>query len=191
MGIIYRKSLKGIDELAFKTTGLPMRLMSYLSVVNGESTVEQLAAQHRQLPSLDVVLQGLCEQGFLEVASSAANVVQMNTARVGNGAPEYSTPVSPSNVPPMMQQAIQSPMQQQLPRQATGFTPELDLIKTNMVRDISSILGSDAAQVIQKIQGCHTKDDLFATMMGIKKIITIYANAAQAEKFAIKYQSLV
>jgi hypothetical protein len=188
MGIIYRKSLKGIDELAFKTTGLPMRLVSYLSVVNGESSVEQLAGQHRQLPSLDVVLQGLCEQGFLEVVSNAANVVPMNAARVSNGAPEYAAP--PMQAP--LQQPIQQPMQQRPPMPAAmGYSPELDLVKSNMVRDVSALLGADSAPVIQKIQGCHTKDDLFAAMMGIKKIISIYANPAQADKFAAKYQSLV
>ncbi len=76
MAVVYRKSLKGIDEVAFKTTGLPMRMMSYLMVVDGQSSVEQLAERNRQLPSLDVVLQGLMEQGFLEVASTQANVVE-------------------------------------------------------------------------------------------------------------------
>lgn len=75
MSIVYRKSLKGIDEVAFKSTGLPMRMASYLLVVDGESSVDQLAARNPQLPSLSIVLQGLMEQGFLEVASSSANVV--------------------------------------------------------------------------------------------------------------------
>lgn len=75
MSIVYRKSLKGIDEVAFKSTGLPMRMASYLLVVDGESTVDQLSAKNPQLPSMSIVLQGLMEQGFLEVASSSANVV--------------------------------------------------------------------------------------------------------------------
>lgn len=75
MSIVYRKSLKGIDEVAFKSTGLPTRMASYLLVVDGESSMDQLAARNPQLPSLSIVLQGLMEQGFLEVASSSANVV--------------------------------------------------------------------------------------------------------------------
>jgi hypothetical protein len=193
MGTIYRKSLKGIDELAFKTSGLPMRLMSYLAVVDGESNIEQLAARNPQLPSLDVVLQGLQQQGFVEVAGSDANVVQMNTMRVGNGAPmQMQAPQVPAYAPaPTYAPApMQQPMPQQMPANV-GYSPELEIIKGNMVKDVSAVLGSDAAPVIQKIQGCRTKDDLFASMMGIKKIITIYANSVAAEKFAARYQSLI
>lgn len=64
MSIVYRKSLKGIDEVAFKSTGLPMRMASYLLVVDGESSVDQLAARNPQLPSSSIVLQGLMGAGF-------------------------------------------------------------------------------------------------------------------------------
>jgi hypothetical protein len=192
MSIIYRKSLKGIDELAFKTSGLPMRLMSYLTVIDGETGVEQLTARHPQLPSMAIVLQGLAEQGFLEVAGAAANVVQMPAARVANGGP-IPMGAQPVYAQQPMQQPIQQPMQQpmQQPAMQAFGSPELDMIKASMVKDVSGILGADAAPVIQKIQNCRSKDDLFGSMMGIKKIITIYANAGLAEKFAARYQSLI
>jgi hypothetical protein len=189
MGIIYRKSLKGIDELAFKTYGLPMRLMSYLMAVDGESNMEQLMSRNPQLPSMDVVLAGLVQQGFLEVAGSDVNVVQMNNLRVGNGANVAMQSPAPSYKPAPA--PMQAQMQQPAPVMQGGYTPELDGIKSNMVKDVSSILGTDAGPVIQKIQACRTKDDLFASMMGIKKIITIYANAGLAEKFAARYQALI
>ncbi len=187
MSAIYRKSLKGIDEVAFKTSGLPMRMMSYLLVVDGQSSVEQLAERNRHLPSLDVVLQGLMEQGFLEAVNSQANVVEMQQARVSNGAPRPAYAPAPMQQP--MQQPIQAPQQNYAPQMA-AFSPELDVIKANMVRDVSALLGADAAPVIQKIQGCITKDDLFSTMMGIKKIITIYTDRAAADKFGTRYQML-
>lgn len=192
MGMIYRKSLKGIDELAFKTHGLPMRLMSYLMVVDGETSVDQLMARNPQLPSIDAVLQGLVQQGFIEVAGSDANVVQMNNMRVGNGAPMQMQAPAPSYSAPRMQQPMQQQMPQQMqPNNNAGYSPELEIIKANMVKDVSGILGTDAAPVIQKIQACRTKDDLFGSMMGIRKIISIYANAALADKFAARYQSLI
>ena len=58
MSIVYRKSLKGIDEVAFKSGGLPMRMASYLLAVDGESSVDQLAAKNPQLPSLQNDRQG-------------------------------------------------------------------------------------------------------------------------------------
>ncbi len=203
MSVIYRKSFKGIDEVAFKSNGLPMRMMSYLLVVDGESSIDQLAARNPQLPSLQAVLQGLAEQGFLEVAGSAANVVEMSGMRVANGAPTqgYAQPMQQ----PMQQQAY-APQQQQAyaPQQQSAYAPqqptyappppaffaELESYKANMTRDISALLGADAAPVISKIQACRSKDELFTAMMGIKKIIGIYTDRNAADKFGAKYGAL-
>ncbi len=186
MSIVYRKSLKGIDEVAFKSAGLPMRMASYLLVVDGESSVDQLAARNPQLPSLGIVLQGLLEQGFLEVASISANVVSMTPMRMGNGANVMASQPAPQ---PQPQPTYQSAPASMLVPGMNSF-PELETIKVNMVRDVSSLLASDAGPVIAKIQACRTKDDLFATMMGIKKIVSIYLDRNAAEKFALRYPSL-
>ena len=192
MSIIYRKSLKGIDEVAFKSTGLPMRLSSYLLAVDGLSSVDQLVARNAQLPSMAAVLQGLMEQGFLEVAGNAANVVNLAPMRVGNGAPVMSPAPAPTYTQPTYAPApAPAPEQSYSPQpQPQNYFPELETIKGNMVRDVSTLLGADASQVINKIQACRTKDDLFATMMGVKKIILIYADRNAADKFALRYQVL-
>lgn len=203
MSAIYRKSFKGIDEVAFKSNGLPMRMMSYLLVVDGEASVDQLAARNPQLPSLQAVLQGLAEQGFLEVAGSAANVVEMSGMRVANGAPTQGyaqpmqQPMQQQGYAPQQQQAY-APQQQPAyaPQQPTyappppAFFPELESYKANMTRDVSALLGADAAPVISKIQACRSKDELFAAMMGIKKIIGIYTDRNAADKFGAKYGAL-
>ena len=200
MSIIYRKSLKGIDEVAFKSGGLPMRLSSYLLAVDGQSSVDQLVARNAQLPSMAAVLQGLMEQGFLEVAGNAANVVNLAPMRVGNGAPVMSSAPTPNYTPPSYTPPTYAPpayapapapeQSYAPPPQPQNYFPELETIKGNMVRDISTLLGADASQVINKIQACRTKDDLFATMMGVKKIILIYADRNAADKFAMRYQVL-
>lgn len=199
MSVIYRKSLKGIDEVAFKSTGLPLRLASYLLAVDGQASVDQLVARNAQLPSMAAVLQGLLEQGFLEVAGTAANVVNLAPMRVGNGAPIMSAapqPAPASYAPQPAPEHNYAPAPQQAPQQTPqqapqpNYFPELETYKSNMVRDVSTMLGADAAQVINKIQACRTKDDLFATMMGVKKIISIYADRSAAEKFATRYQML-
>jgi hypothetical protein len=46
MSTVYRKSLKGIDELAFKSGNIPLRLMSYLLAVDGVSSSDELAANN-------------------------------------------------------------------------------------------------------------------------------------------------
>jgi hypothetical protein len=196
MSNVYRKSFKGIDEVAFKTSGLPMRMMSYLLVVDGESSVDQLVARNPQLPSLAAVLQGLQEQGFLEVAGTVANVVGIGAARVANGAPmqQYQQPMQQQpqqqyQPQPQQYQPQQAP-QQNYAQQQPVPSVELEMVKTNMMRDISGILGADAAPVISKIQACRTRDELFSTMIGIKKIITIYSDRNAADKFGAKYNNL-
>jgi hypothetical protein len=198
MSNVYRKSFKGIDEVAFKTTGLPMRMMSYLLVVDGESSVDQLVARNPQLPSLAAVLQGLAQQGFLEVASVAANVVGIGAARVANGAPMQNyqqqqpmqqQPQQQYQPQPQQYQPQQQP-QQNYAQQQPVPSAELEMVKTNMMRDVSGILGSDAAPVISKIQACRTRDELFSTMIGIKKIITIYSDRNAADKFGARYNNL-
>lgn len=190
MSIIYRKSLKGIDEVAFKSSGLPMRLSSYLLAVDGQSSVDQLVARNAQLPSMATVLQGLMEQGFLEVAGNAANVVNLAPMRAGNGATVMSPAPAPAYSQPAYAPAPAPEQSYAPPPQPQNYFPELETIKGNMVRDVSTLLGADASQVINKIQSCRTKDDLFATMMGVKKIISIYADRNAADKFATRYQML-
>ena len=190
MSSIYRKTLKGIDEVAFKSTGLPLRLLSYLLAVDGEASVDQLAARNPQLPSIAVVLQGLADQGFLEVIGTAANVVDLAQARVSNGANHVYGNTSTANPNPPPMYAPPSPPPPSYAQAPAGYFPELEIYKSNMSRDVSALLGADAGPVIQKIQACRTKDDLFAAMMGIKKIITIYLDRNAAEKFGTRYNAL-
>lgn len=191
MSTIYRQSLKGIDEVAFKSGGLPLRLMSYLLVVDGVSSVDQLVARNPNMPSMQVVLQGLMGQGFIEVAGVSANVVDIAQMRVGNGQ-SINMPMPPSQQPAYapLQQQISQPAQQPSYRPAGDYFPELENYKATMIRDVTALLGADSAPVCSKIQGCKTRDDLFSTMMGIKKIITIYTNRDTAEKFSARYSVL-
>lgn len=192
MSTIYRQSLKGIDEIAFKSGALPLRLMSYLLVVDGEASVDQLTARYQNLPSMQAVLQGLCSQGFIEVSGVSANVVDIGQIRVANGA-NFAAPSmqnSPSQQSNNNFSYAQQPQSTQQYSAPVNSFPDLDNYKNSMIRDVSALLGADAAPVVNKIQGCRTRDDLFSTMMGIKKIITIYSNRDTAEKFASRYAVL-
>jgi hypothetical protein len=187
---IYRKSLKGIDELAFKSGRLTLRLTSYLLAVDGVSSTDELAARNPHLPSMDVILNGLQQQGFVEAVSAAAPPAPM-------APPVQQAQAYAQNYAPAMRSVGPVDLARQAAAAAAAagatsrpFAAELDMVKGNMVRDVSSVLGSDAGPVINKIQNCVTKDDLFAAMMGIKKIITMYVDKETAEKFAARYLTL-
>jgi hypothetical protein len=172
MPTVYRKSLKGIDEIAFKSGTLPLRLTSYLLAVDGVASTDELAARNPHLPSMDVILNGLMQQGFIELV--APNAV----------------PAAPSVAAAAPRAAYEAPAMQPAPAPAAVPGLQLESLKANMVRDVSSLLGSDAGPVINKIQNCRSRDDLFATMMGIKKIITLYVDKAAGDQFAMRYESL-
>lgn len=172
MPTVYRKSLKGIDEIAFKSGTLPLRLTSYLLAVDGVASTDELAARNPHLPSMDVILNGLMQQGFIELV--APNAV----------------PAAPPVAAAAPRAAYEAPAMQPAPAPAAVPGLQLESLKANMVRDVSSLLGSDAGPVINKIQNCRSRDDLFATMMGIKKIITLYVDKAAGDQFAMRYESL-
>jgi hypothetical protein len=171
MASVYRKTLKGMDELTFKSSSLPLRLRSYLLTVDGMSSTDELAAKNPHLPSMEVILNGLMQQGYIEPASASA------------------APHTPQHRPePARATAVEAPRKG--PQASVVTNVELEELKATMVRDVSSLLGNDAAPVIKKIQNCTTRDELFTTMMGIKKIVTLYVNRATGDKFAARYDTL-
>jgi hypothetical protein len=195
---VYRKSLKGIDEVAFNGSGLPLRMVSYLVAVDGVRNVNELTAQYPHLPAMGVMLQGLAEQGFLEVMGGAAQsgaamppALPVNPSMGALGPQGAGVMMSPAGG--AMGGAMGGAPLGYAPQQNFGTQPaaffDLNGAKSAMVRDVSSILGADAEPVIAKIQNAASKDDLFALMMGIKKIISIYAKPDVAEKFAAKHQA--
>ncbi len=112
-------------------------------------------------------------------------------AQIEQAATSYAAPMARGAANPSPAPAYVAPAAPAAPSASDEKRrSELESIKASMIRDVSVVLGADAGPVISKIQGCRTHDDLFASMMGIKKIISIYADRAKAEKFASRYESL-
>jgi hypothetical protein len=122
---------------------------------------------------MEVILNGLMQQGFIEVASAGSAAA----AAAAAARPRAAEPIRAMSAP------IAAP-----PPRAPGA--DLETMKANMVRDVSGLLGSDAGPVIDKIQNCRTRDDLFAAMMGVKKIVTMYVDKAAGDQFAARYDAL-
>jgi hypothetical protein len=162
------------------------------------------------MPSFEMVLQSLANEGFIEIAQqetaaqSADKVVPMPVARFGGGgfAPAAAPQAAPTQPrftqpqaspqprftqpePPAVQpRQPMPPVQAQVSRISKA---QIDAIKSEMIRDVSSLLGKDAPLVINKITSCQSADELFASLMGLKKIISMYSTNAYAEQFGTKY----
>ena len=171
MAIVYKKTLKGVEEVALRSSGLQLRLRAYLILVDGTKSDDDIQTLNPNLPEVTMVLAALKDEGFIEALGQQA---------------------SSANFQPTVQQ---KPQQSQQSNTATSFaaTPNnagnssfLEA-RDAMAREIAILLGKDAQMVVAKIQRCENSMDLFAMMMGLKKIIVMYANAEKAEQFSQKF----
>ena len=181
MSIIYKKSLKGVEEVALRSSGLQLRLRTYLILVDGTKSSQEIQFINPGLPEVEMVLSALLDEGFLEVLSK-------NSGN-SSSAPQATRPQTTTTT----QQTIQ---QQPTQSNATssfssttnsGNNNKFLEARANMTREIMQLLGKDAEMVVAKIQRCDNGMDLFAMMMGLKKIIGMYANAEKADAFASKF----
>lgn len=208
---VYRKTLKGTEEIAFSSYSLSERMRPYLLLVDGVCNVAVLQNRNPAMPSLEMVMQSLANEGFIEVAQSetAAQSVDkvVPMSRFGGGGfaaapaqpaapiqqPRFTQPQAPAPQPRFAQPAPPPPVQPRQPMpaiqaQASRVSKaQIDAIKSEMIRDVSALLGKDAPLVINKITSCNTTDELFAGLMGLKKIISMYSTNANAEQFGTKY----
>lgn len=194
---VFRKSLKGTEEIALRAHGLSNRLRPYLVIVDGVKSAAQLAADNPGLPEVEMVLRSLEAEGFLAIvdAGVASNVVSMPVARVGNGAPMQAPPqtqqassVSDMTIPMVTLEAMANaqPAHDNAARAAARF----DQLKRDMIGEVTVLLGRDAPLVIAKIQNCASPDALFASMMGLKKVIQMYADGEKADAFVKRFSTL-
>ncbi len=65
MELIYKKTSKGINEIATRQDGLALKLRPYLIVVDGNKSVKDLEILNPALKDLPLVLANLSEEGFI------------------------------------------------------------------------------------------------------------------------------
>ncbi len=181
MSIIYKKSLKGVEEVALRSSGLQLRLRAYLILVDGTKSAADIQFSNAGLPEVEIVLAALKDEGYLEISDQAPS---SNNSSFSNTTSQAS-PSAPANQGAPARSSDTFPA----PTNKTDNTKFI-LARDSMTREIMNLLGKDAEMVVTKIQRCETSTDLFAMMMGLKKIITMYSSAAKAEEFSNKFSYL-
>lgn len=174
MAITYKKTLKGVEEVALRSRGLQLRLRVYLILVDGAKSDEDIQMINPSLPEVVMVLAALKDEGYIESIGEAQAfqaTIQQNIQQVHQQKQQQPSPA------PSFVNTISSG------DNSARFLEARD----NMTREIMQLLGKDAEMVVSKIQRCENGMDLFAMMMGLKKIISIYANAQKADQFATKF----
>lgn len=187
MNIVYKKSLKGVEEVAIRSNGLQLRLRPYLILVDGSKSVADIQQLNPGLPEIEMVLAALLDEGYLVVVGQVPGIAAGNS-------PINAT--TQTNMPNTAQRAESFPATTNLNQGGNNLgnsnadNSKFLQARDSMTREMMSLLGKDAEMVVTKIQRCDNAMDLFAMMMGLKKIITMYASAAKAEDFANKFSHI-
>ena len=185
MAITYKKTLKGVEEVALRSSGLQLRLRAYLILVDGAKSDEDIQILNPSLPEVCMVLAALLDEGYVEAIGQAKPSTAFQQT-VQQSSQQLSQQANQQANQQRQQQASQSPSFANTSSSANNSNQFLEA-RDNMVREIMQLLGKDAEMVVAKIQRCENGMDLFAMMMGLKKIIGMYATNEKADQFATKF----
>ena len=184
MNVIYKKTLKGVEEIALRSKNLQMRLRFYLLLVDGVKSVDLIQELNPALPEVEMILSALYDEGYLQIVGD----VKSNTSNSITSNPDISQlNTTQPQVNPVDHQAANAVLSPSISKNIVENDLKFKQARETMVREIMVLLGKDAEMVVGKIQRCETSMDLFAMMMGLKKIITMYANADKADIFVNKF----
>jgi len=67
MNIVYKKTLKGVEETALRSEGLQLKLRSYLKLVDGVKSTDEIKRTNPSLLEVDVALLALQNEGYIEI----------------------------------------------------------------------------------------------------------------------------
>jgi hypothetical protein len=66
MNIIYKKTLKGVEEAALRSQGLQLKLRAYLKLVDGVKSADEIKRANPSLMEVDAALIALQNEGYIE-----------------------------------------------------------------------------------------------------------------------------
>ena len=66
MSIVYKKTLKGVEEKALRSEGLQLKLRAYLKLVDGVKSADEIKRGNPSLLEVDAALLALQNEGYIE-----------------------------------------------------------------------------------------------------------------------------
>jgi hypothetical protein len=66
MSMIYKKTLKGVEEASLRTEGLQLKLRTYLKLVDGVKSTDDIKRANPNLLDVDAALSTLKNEGYIE-----------------------------------------------------------------------------------------------------------------------------
>src|SRR5512134_83451 len=95
---VLAKTAKGAEEVKSRAHGLPQKLRSLLIMIDGTSTARDLIAKFGGIPDVEAGLQGLVDQGFVEIRGAPPAAPRAPAS--ASPAPAAPPPTPPASAPP-------------------------------------------------------------------------------------------
>ncbi len=165
MATTYRKSAKGIAEIATRANKLVPRLRSALILVDGKRSDEDLRSLLLQQP--DETLLALAAQGFIEVVS------------VSDTRPKPQPPPQPTA------QAA-APTSAAVPRPAAGLD-DFVIYRREVVRMLNEQAGPSAETMAIKLERTRSFDEIRPLLDTTRQMIDIARGAQAAANFRTRF----
>ncbi len=136
----YRKTAKGLAEMATRANKLQPRFRTALILVDGRRSEAELSSM---LPhEADETLRWLTDSGFIEVDHASANASQWGSATPGGTTSEPDAGVTPREVVPP---SARKPIAQ---------------IQRDAVRELTELVGPVAEGISLKIEKARSREEL-------------------------------
>lgn len=172
MGNIYRKTPKGLDEVATRANRLPPRARAALILVDGQRTDDELARLIQVNASETLAM--LVEQNFIEVTAEAV-----------------AAPPAAALAPPRL--ATQPPPKPIIGEHSTAEAPstmprayDFRLVQREAVRRLTDMLGPSAETLAMKMESSKDMATLRPLLIQARDLITaVRGKQAAADYIAI------
>jgi hypothetical protein len=66
MKMVYKKTLKGVEEAALRSEGLQLKLRTYLKLVDGVKSIDEIKRANPSLIEVDAAFLALQNEGYIE-----------------------------------------------------------------------------------------------------------------------------
>ena len=150
------KTAKGAEELKSRAHGLAQKLRSLLIMVDGASTAGDLLAKFGGIPEVEVGLQALVDQGFVEIGGAPM-------AAPAPAAPA-AAPAPPAGAAPQTRQQAMSAL-------------------TRMLHDA---IGPDADMLTGRLEKAKTRAEFIIAVERCTEMLAALAGKARAQAFGAR-----
>jgi hypothetical protein len=154
------KTAKGAEELKSRAHGLAQKLRSLLIMVDGASTAGDLIAKFGGIPDVEVGLQALVDQGFVEIRGAA--------------------PVAPAASP-------SAPAAASAPRAPPAAAPQTrQEAMSALTRMLHDAIGPDADMLTGRLEKARTRAEFIAAVERCTDTLEALAGKARAQAFGAR-----